>query len=547
MNWLAAGLVAITSIGLAVQPAAAQADDDANATVIISAHGAPSCRPPHAHFRGFEKRVEMMQDLMQGKLLSLTGCEVWSIPKGEVDAFERASAGSNVDIAVLGKDWNQAFREVTQDLILSERQKEMIEAIKAAKSTVSVRLLTGPPPALLEYVLTREEPDRAPARIVVALGDGSRRSVVRTSVEMQADRAVWRGQVEETGGAVTLMWWPTGKIAGTIHTDEHHYSIRHLGEALYAVVKMSRDRMPSEHAPMPRHMRQTDRNLRDDPLVSLGDASLLYGARRTRGSGEQRDSRPPSEQRDATADHQQVVIDVMIAYTTKVKKQYLDVQRELIDLAIEEANESFRLSNLKGISLRLAHAYETDYVEQGEHFDHLYRMVDLGDGYMEDIHDLRDKYGADVVLLLIDDAKGCGLATRVYADASDAFAVVHHECAATNYSVAHEIGHLIGARHELALDPNRFPFPYGHGYVNGTKWRDIMSSRSSCGGCERVPVWSNPELLVRGERAGDADSNNARVLLDQARRVAAFRGPGTPIPALADHPPNRPPAPVADQ
>ena len=50
-----------------------------------------------------------------------------------------------------------------------------------------------------------------------------------------------------------------------------------------------------------------------------------------------------------------------------------------------------------------------------------------------------------------DDSKGCGLSTRVFADADEAFSVVHHECATMNYSVAHEIGHLIGARHELEL------------------------------------------------------------------------------------------------
>jgi hypothetical protein len=49
---------------------------------------------------------------------------------------------------------------------------------------------------------------------------------------------------------------------------------------------------------------------------------------------------------------------------------------------------------------------------------------------------LRDKYRADVVVLIVDDAAGCGLATRVFADAEDAFAVVHHECSASFYSLA---------------------------------------------------------------------------------------------------------------
>ena len=81
--------------------------------------------------------------------------------------------------------------------------------------------------------------------------------------------------------------------------------------------------------------------------------------------------------------------------------------------SIEEANESFRMSNLGHVKLRLVHAYQTDYVEEGAHFDHVWRFADKGDGYMEEIHGLRDKHRADVAILIVDDPKGCGLATRV--------------------------------------------------------------------------------------------------------------------------------------
>ena len=130
---------------------------------------------------------------------------------------------------------------------------------------------------------------------------------------------------------------------------------------------------------------------------------------------------------------------------------------------------------------------------------------------------------SDVVVLIVDDVAGCGLSTRVAAEAGEAFAVVHHTCAALTYSIAHEIGHIIGARHDKALDPNTLPFPYGHGYVNGNKWRDIMSYRQSCSGCPRIPYWSNPTIKIRGEVAGAVDADNARVILEQAERVAKFR------------------------
>ncbi len=205
-------------------------------------------------------------------------------------------------------------------------------------------------------------------------------------------------------------------------------------------------------------------------------------------------------------------IDVLVAYTDGAASHYANIERELISGAIERANLSFRLSNLDHIRLRLVHSYRTAYVEQEHdtHFDHVWRFADKGDGYMDEVHGLRDLHRADVAILIVDDAKGCGLATRVRADADEAFAVVHHACAAANLTLAHEVGHIIGASHDLA-------------YANGSKWRDIMSYKQRCGDCPRLPIWSNPLVLVAGEPAGTAQLNNARVIAEQAARVAAFR------------------------
>ena len=172
--------------------------------------------------------------------------------------------------------------------------------------------------------------------------------------------------------------------------------------------------------------------------------------------------------------------------------------------------------------VKLAHAYETDYVENGSHFDHVYRFRNKGDGYMDEIHDLRAKFGADVAVLVVDDPMGCGLSIRVAAEAPDAFTAIHHECAATMYSLAHEIGHLIGARHDRGLDDSKQPFPYGHGFVHGKEWRTMMSYPESCDGCPRRPIWSSPDVKVDGVPAGDAETNNAKVIREGAARVAAF-------------------------
>ncbi|HET6927569.1 MAG TPA: M12 family metallo-peptidase [Hyphomicrobiaceae bacterium] len=488
----------------------------------------------------------------RGQVLTLTKTEMWEVPKENVEAVKKAAANQGALATQLGNDWNHMFHSAPSDTKMNDKQMAMMERAKASRATMGVGMMASPMAPMVEYALTKDAgpniggpaTSQEAARVAIKLSDRTELTIVRTSVDIRKDMCVWRGAVEGTDAPATIMWWPGGKMTGTLQHEGRLYSIRHMGGEMHAVVEMDGDRMPQEHAPMPEGMRQNDPNLRDDPLRNEGDASIMRPKRQQKGGqlrGKQAkaakatadqkvavvsptDAATRKEPGKAGAPPKDVVIDLIVAYTKKAASNYSDVKRELVDLSIEEANESFRQSGIGHVKLRLVHAYQTDYVEEGSaHFDHVWRFADKGDGYMDEVHELRNKYKADVGVLIVDDPKGCGLATRVFADAEEAFAVVHHECAATSYTLAHEVGHLIGARHDLNLDKNMTPFPYGHGYVNGTKWRDIMSYKESCGGCPRLPVWSSPFVKVKGEPAGTPDLDNARVIVEQAARVAAFR------------------------
>src|SRR5262249_5000683 len=465
----------------------------------------------------------MKQRVLSTIALPMTQSEKWIVLKTNVELVKREATARGFIVTELDANSSQIMRAAPADTNLTAQQKARIELARAGRATTEVKVMVGPSPALLENALIGDARcPTEPVKITVPLGAGPNKTINRTSIEIRRDKAIWRGPVEDAGPPLTLMWWPNGRMTGRAQDGNSLYSIRHLGNGIYTMIEMNDQRMPSEHAPAPVRLRN-DPNLRDDPLLQQGDASVLrkpVPATRPQPSG---NARTQSELKKPEGQDRDVVIDVIVAYTPKAAAHYTDVQRELVELAIEEGNESFRLSGLGHIKLRLVHAYLTDYVEEGAHFDHVWRFADKGDGYMDEIHGLRNKYRADVAILIVDDPQGCGLATRVHADADEAFAVVHHECAATTYTVAHEIGHLIGARHDLATDKTMAPFPYGHGYVNGTKWRDIMSYKESCGGCPRLPVWSSPNVLIKGEPAGTPEQDNARVILEQAARVAAFR------------------------
>jgi hypothetical protein len=513
---------------LGTAPAAAQSDDVP--LIMLKPQGASSLSKPRLQklYAAIKKRSEKAS----GKLLPLTKTEIWMVPKANVDGVRKAAARHGVVMNRLSGAWNNVFQKASTEARISDKQRSLMDRAKASLAALGVGVMAAPRPPMVEYALTKDADAQGPAKdaatITVALSDQTVLTIRRTSVEVRSDLCVWRGVVDGTGEPATLMWWPGGRMAGTVQHAGRIYSIRHLGGELHAVVEMAENRMPLEHAPMSPRTRADDPSLRDDPLVQQGDASSArpgaQPAPNAAAPAGKTDEAPAKAGSAQAAPSKDVIIDVVVAYTRKAAGNYTDVKHELVDLAIEEANESFRMSGLEHVKLRLVHAYETSYVEEGgSHFDHVWRFADKGDGYMEEIHGLRDKHRADVALLIVDDAKGCGLATRVYADSDEAFAVVHHECAAATYTVAHEVGHIIGARHDLNLDKIMTPFAYGHGYVNGTKWRDIMSYKESCGGCPRVPVWSSPLVKVRGEPAGTTDLDNARVIREQAARVAAFR------------------------
>jgi hypothetical protein len=488
----------------------------------------------------------------KGQVLGFTKAEMWSMPKARAERVMREGAARGVKTTMLGADWNHVLKKPSGPVPMSGAQAPMMESMKAAKETTNLGIMAAPDPAVVEYALMKDmdgkdaRPGALPVQIVIPINGQESVTVRRTKVDMRENGCSWRGIIEATGEPVMLMWWKGGRFSGMFTYRGRMYTLKNMGGELHAVVETDPGRMPPDHGAMPPQPNAGD--VKDDPLVTRGEGSMLRpdgssgrrrqnlkdrqdasgGLARPEAQPRAEDGEPPKVEplsiakRKAMA-QRKITIDVMVLYTKQVASKYVDVEKDLIALAIEQGNESFAFSGLGNIKLRLVHNEQVDYDETGaEHFDHLYRMVDAKPGFTK-VRALRNEKRADVVALIVEDPTGCGLSTRVAADADEAFVVVYHSCAALTYSLAHEIGHIIGARHDRALDQNTSPFPYGHGFVNGTKWRDIMSYKASCNGCPRLPFWSNPTITIKGEPGGAIDTDNARVLLEQAERVSRFR------------------------
>lgn len=467
--------------------------------------------------------------------LPLSGAEVWRVPNALRDVLRQTAARSGVDIVEPDKA-SKLLSERDAAAPMTSRAQSMMSLAMASRSSMTMATMAVPSPDLVEYALTRDGQAGSEPSLEIALTSGKVIQALRRTLELASDHYVWRGVVAGTSNPVTVLWWPTGRLSGSVHLDDRIYQFRHLDSGVIGVIETMPVMLPDDH-PRTSPERMNEMRMHDDAMFREGDASAMRRTRPRRDETESVKDEPVSP-RAAAFDprrldgvtrsggtEEPVVIDVLIAYTRKAAAHYDDIRRDLLDLAIADGNQSYLTSGIPDISLRLVGAVEVDYDESGaEHFDHVWRMVDRGDGHLEKLPPLRDQLKADVVILIVDDASGCGLATRVAADAEEAYAVVHHECAAASYSIPHEIGHLIGARHDRSLDQQPTPYPHGHGYVSpDLKWRTIMSYKAGCSGCPRLPVWSNPELTVHGAPAGDAMSDNARVIRERARRVSQFR------------------------
>ena len=321
-------------------PALAQSDGEDVPLIMLKPQGASTLSGSRLEqlYASIKKRAARAH----GQVLPLTKTEVWTVPKGNVEDVRKAAARHGVVMSRLSATWNHVFQKASADTKVTDKQKSMMDRAKASLATIGVRMMAAPRPPMVEYALTKDANAQGPARdatsIQVAVNDTTTLTIRRTSVDVRSDMCVWRGVVEGTGAPATIMWWPGGKMTGTVQHEGKIYSIRHLGGETLAVVEMGEDRMPQEHAPMAQRARTNDPNAQDDPMVQHGDA----GSMRPKATPVVARIPDPAEKKSGgglAAKPEEIVIDVIVAYTKKAASNYSDIKRELIDLSVEEANE----------------------------------------------------------------------------------------------------------------------------------------------------------------------------------------------------------------
>ncbi len=223
-------------------------------------------------------------------------------------------------------------------------------------------------------------------------------------------------------------------------------------------------------------------------------------------------------------------IDVLVVYTTAARIGWGSVAQSnaQIATAITNFNISLINSGIPNTTINLVYSGEITYDESGSISTDLNRFRATADGFMDDVHILRSTYGADLcALITATPTSTCGLGylnnNPSNYSSTAAFSVSLRNCAVSNYTLSHEMGHNMGLNHDWYVNQSNNPCSNMHGYVNqaavtlGTasstsqRWRTLMAYNDECAdagiNCSRINRWANPAVNYNSEPTGVAITN----------------------------------------
>jgi hypothetical protein len=338
-------------------------------------------------------------------------------------------------------------------------------------------------------------------------------AVPESVVSQKRGQIVWQGYVEGVDNSSVTITAVGNAVTGSMRVGSQLYKWHKLEDALHLLSEVVPYEPLPEMEPIP---------------VSLPDGFQNFGPESDDGSQ----------------------IDVLVVYTAASRARYGGQAgiESLINLAIAETNQAYANSEIS-TQLNLVHAAEVSYTESGNMSTDLSRLRGKADGYMDEIHALRDTYKADMVNLFEESIDFCGIAylmtTLSNSFEVSAFSVVYSDCATGYYSFGHELGHNMGSHHDRANASGPGVFPYSFGYWNSSaSFRTVMSYNCPSG-CTRVKHFSNPDVSYNGTPTGidhqtdpNNSADNARSISEARTTIANWRDSGAAPPQLPAAPSN---------
>gem|GEM_PF-5478836 len=234
------------------------------------------------------------------------------------------------------------------------------------------------------------------------------------------------------------------------------------------------------------------------------------------------------------------VVDVLIFYNTDAKDRAGGRTAINMDIraGINNANFALRNSGVNGrirlvgtVETALANASSTDTVNSKDaQLEFMGKILQDGGFFSarSKFNQLRDNLGGDIVGFVGGYLKGAPGWGKVLTDPNDAdnrrentiFTV--RWTSLRGFTLPHEIGHNLGAKHDRAEADGEGAYSYSYGFVNPLSdydnlsaadsmrwWRTIMAYSTVCKGCPPVWRYSNPDSSINGDPMGVASGSNS--------------------------------------
>jgi len=234
------------------------------------------------------------------------------------------------------------------------------------------------------------------------------------------------------------------------------------------------------------------------------------------------------------------VQDVLVVYTQDARAAVggTAAMHIMIDQAVAETNQGYD-NSLVVPDMRLVGVAEVSLVESGDTNVDLARLRNPSDGFIDEVHEIRDAVSADLVCLIVDTGEICG---RAYIMTSlsptweaYAFSVVRDDCVTSpDYVLGHEIGHNQGCDHDRGNPSGGrlYEYSYGHRWIGDsmTQWRSVMAYAPGT----RVNHYSNPDVIHDGSATGvpighPNAAHNVATINNSALTVSNFRESTTDV------------------
>ncbi|MEM7798572.1 MAG: M12 family metallo-peptidase [Chloroflexota bacterium] len=357
---------------------------------------------------------------------------------------------------------------------------------------------------------------RAEEPIAIKLPGDAQLHLLQQSLETNDGSTAWIGRVIGTANGEATFVTRDGIVAGTINTGQALYRIRYGGDGVHLFEELSPTYLEAGEPLFPPEMPSGA----DEDHTELEHSIVVAN-------------------RELNSDP---VIDLLVLYTDAAEEAMGGATgtKATIELGLLESNQGFENSRIN-TRFRIAHTHKVALNESDYPFNDL--LIGLradDDGMIDEIHALRDRYGADVVTMIVDRPVLCGKSYQMTAPttafAEYAFSVLHYSCATGYYSLAHEIGHNLGSQHDhahIGNAPGLFEWSYGFQDPD-SRFRTIMAY-NCVGGCARINHWSNPSVIYQnlgptGVSTDRAFPSDNRLSINQtAPIVASFRDEVIPV------------------